>query len=153
MDKQEQKMIDFVATCDDPDKLRTMAANAERLGASALKEAAKRRLFAILPSEQPGTLEYEVWRSIYALEDALREERGKTVLLARTRQKIKREGERKCVEDLVLGSESDGFKMLKDRDMLDLAFEAVALQFQSQFSDEVLEAARLRLEAAGYSGK
>ena len=149
-DKHVQKMMEFVAKCDDPAQLRTIAANAEEKGVIELTDAAKRRLFAVLPSEQPGTLEYEVWRSIFALEEALKEERGKTILLARTRQKIKKEGEHKCVEDLVMGKESEGFKMLKERDMLDLAFEAVALRFSEGFNDQVLAAAKERLIEAGY---
>lgn len=150
VDKQEQKMLEFVANCDDPDKLRGIASNAKRLGAVRLHDEAKRRLYMVLPSEQPGTLEYAVWQSIFALEDTLKEERGKTVLLARTRQKIKSHGEHKCVADLVLGKQSDGFDMLRDRQMLDLSFEAVGLNFAGQFSEDVLSAAKARLDSVGY---
>lgn len=150
MDKQEEKMIDYVASCNEPAKLRIIVDNAIAKNALALKKAAKRRLFEILPSEESGTLGYEVWRSIFALEDALKDERGKTVLLSRTRQKIKRDGEIKCVSDLVLKSESDGFKMLRDRGMLDLAFEAVALRFPEQFDPPVIAAAQKRLDDTGY---
>ena len=148
--EQEAKMIEFVATCDDPAKLRNIANNAKRAGANDLFDAAKRRLFAVLPSEEPGTLEYEVWQSIYALEHTLKEERGKTVLLSRTRQKIKSHGEHRCVADLVCGKQSEGFDMLLDRAMLDLSFEAVALRFAGDFSPEVLDAARARLDGVGY---
>ena len=150
MDAAEAKMIEFVASCDDPKKLRTIAANARNAGKVDLFKAAKLKLFSVLPSEAPGTLEYEVWQSIYALEDALKEERGKTVLLSRTRQKIKAQGEQKCVADLVCGKRSEGFDMLKERDMLDLSFEAVALRFPDRFEPEVLAAAEVRLEGVGH---
>ena len=149
-DATEAKMIEYVSNCEDADKLRNIAKNAKSAGKDALAEAAKRKLFSVMPSEAPGTLEYEVWQSIFALEDALKDERGKTVLLSRTRQKIKAQDEQRCVADLVCGKPSDGFEMLMDRDMLDLSFEAVALRFPERFTKEVLAAARMRLEGVGY---
>lgn len=150
-EKQVQLMLSKVAVSTSADDLRKIIRNAAINGVSDLERAAKLRLFAILPKEEPGTLAYEVWQSIYALEETLKEERGKTILLSRTRQKIARQGEQKCVADLIVGSASDGFRMLADRDMLHLAFEAIALKFSNEFSTEVLAAARNRLSEAGYS--
>jgi hypothetical protein len=147
---QVTKMLEFVARCDVPDKLRQVAKNAEKHGESALAMAARLRLYEVLPAEKPGTIEHAVWQSIYALEDVLKQERGKTILLSRTRQKIARHGEVKCVDDLVCGPPSDGFQMLLDRNMLDLSFEAVALKFQDKFCQASLDAARRRLQAVGY---
>ncbi|WP_298469589.1 hypothetical protein [uncultured Erythrobacter sp.] len=150
MTDQEAKMIEFVRTCVDAEKLRGIAANAHRSGAEELFRVAKLKLFEILPNEQPGTFEHDVWQSIFALEDALSTERGKTIRLARTRQKIARVGELQTVKDLILGTESEGFKMLAERSMLHLAFEAVALRHSAKFEFATLEAARERLTKAGY---
>jgi hypothetical protein len=100
--------------------------------------------------DEPGTVEHAVWQSIYALEDVLKQERGKTIMLSRTRQKIGRSGEIQCIADIVLGAPSEGFRMLLERDLLELSFEAVALQFSEKFNVEVLEAAKARLCDAGY---
>ena len=81
----------------------------------------------------------------------LKQERGKTIMLSRTRQKIGRQGVTACVADLVLGSASDGFRMLEEREMLDLSFEAIALKFPEKFEFRVLEAARKRLFDSGYA--
>ena len=112
-----------------------------------IARAASLKLYSVMPSAEPGTLEYDVWRSIYALEGALKDERGKTVMLGRTRQKIARDGEVKTVADLVRGTASDGFRMLRDRDMDDHTFEAVALRHRERFEDDVLKAASARLAA------
>lgn len=150
-DQQAARMIEFIASCEEPAKLRTIASNASAKGVEEVFRAAKLRLFEILPQEEPGTMEYHVWQAIYALEDALSEERGKTIRLARTRQKIARQGELACVADLVLGSPSEGFRMLVERDMLDLSFEAVALKHPHRFDEAVLAAARERLADVGFS--
>jgi hypothetical protein len=126
--------------------LLNLAKNAARHGEVEIEQAALRKLYSIMPSQQPGTLEYDVWQSIYALEDTLKRERGKTVMLSRTRQKIKKDGEKKTVHDLVNGKVSDGFKMLMDRDMPELTFEAVALKHAENFDQETLDKAKVRLE-------
>jgi len=111
-----------------------------------------RRLYEVSPAAQAGTLEHAVWRSIYALEDALTEERGKTTRLARTRQKIAREGEAKTVADLVTKSASDGYRMLMERGWPGLAqlaevgfFREVRVKGFDSMQTRTLIAARMRL--------
>jgi hypothetical protein len=142
--------LDYIATCRDPDKLRQISANAQKQGNEAVREAARRRLYEVLPAEQPGTLEYEVWQSIHALEDTLSDERGQTIRLSRTRQKIKRDTEAQTVADLILKRASEGFHMLVERNLPELTFEAVALKHPDRFEDHVLEAALVRLREVGY---
>ena len=136
-----------IANRTSPNELRQIAKNARAKGEEEVRLAAQRRLYEVLPSEQPGTLEYDVWQSIYALEGELSDERGKTVRLSRTRQKITRDKEAKTVADLIMGSPSEGYRMLIDRDMEDLTFEAVALRHPDRFEQRVLDAARDRLSA------
>lgn len=147
---QVARMIAYVATCTSPPQLRQIATNAARAGLPDLETTALRRLYAVLPEAQPGTLAHDVWRSIHALEGTLSRERGRTTLLSRTRQKIGRDGEHTTVRDLVLKwGESEGFTMLVARGMADLTFEAVALRHADQFETSVLTAARQRLSAFG----
>lgn len=144
-----QRSLAFIETCDDPVKLRQMAVNAASKGVREVERAARLRLYAVLPSEQPGTLEYDVWQSIHCLEDTLSLERGKTIRLSRTRQKIGRDGEHKTVADLILGAQSEGFVMLVERNMPELTFEAVALKHTNRFEEPVIAAAKERLKRAG----
>ncbi|WHU01195.1 hypothetical protein [Sphingomonas sp. NIBR02145] len=143
------RALALIEGTDDPDGLRKIAANARRQGNEVVARAAKLRLYSVLPSEEPGTLEYDVWQSIFALEGTLSEERDKTIRLSRTRQKISRDLEQQTVEDLVLGKQSEGFDLLVERDMGELTFEALALRHPDRFEAAILDAAKSRLSAAG----
>ena len=84
------RMLEFVSSCDDPEKLRVIIENARRRGATELADSAFRRLVSILPSEQPGTVEHDFWRTVHTFEHVLTEENGRTTRLSRTRQKVHR---------------------------------------------------------------
>lgn len=150
LDDLIKRALARINLCADPKQLRQMAANALEQDQHIVRHAAELRLYAILPAEKPGTLEYDVWRSIFALEGALSAERGKTTRLARTRQKIARDGEHRTVADLVVGKASDGFQKLLERNMPELTFEAVALRHAERFDDEITAAAKARLVGAGF---
>lgn len=144
------KVLEMIAACDDETKLRNWISNANREGAEEVEDAARRRLIAVRAyrdiddPNDPVVLDF--WKSITALENELSEERGKTIRLSRTRQKIARVGVEKTLTDLALQAQpSDGYHLLKARGMLDLSAEAVVLRYPKRFAQEVLEAARLRL--------
>jgi hypothetical protein len=144
-----RRALERIAQCNDPKDLRRMADNAKTAGNDEVREAALRKLYAVSPAAQPGTLEHDVWQSIFALEGALKDERGKTILLSRTRQKIARDGEVVTVADLVIKPPSDGYRMLLDRGWPELTFEAVALRHPDRFDPVVLDAASKRLAGSG----
>lgn len=143
------RAMQTIEGCVDPKGLRQIAANARKKGELTVARAADLRLYAILPSEAPGTFEHDVWQSIHALEGTLTVERVKTTRLNRTRRKIIRVGEFETVKDLILSTKpSDGFFMLIERQMSNLTFEAVALRHPDRFDEFVLKAAVARLQSA-----
>lgn len=148
-DERIRRALEWIANSSDPALLRQVAENAARAGNDEVKSAALRRLYSISPDALPGTLEHDVWQSIFALEGALKEERGKTVLLSRTRQKIKRDGEQNTVADLINKSPSEGYRMLIERGWPELTFEAVALRHRERFGAPIIEAAEKRLSESG----
>lgn len=103
-----------------------------------------------MPSEEPGTVEHDFWQTIHAFEYALTEERGKTIRLARTRQKIGRVGIVQTLEDWALSKKTtDGFDMLLERGMPELTGEAIILRHPDAFDLDTQAAARERLKQAG----
>ena len=87
-----EKALESITKCDDPEKLRTWIKNARNKHAEDVADAAFRKLISIVPSEQPGTVEHDFWQMINAFEYTLSQERGRTTRLSRTRQKITRDG-------------------------------------------------------------
>ena len=66
---------------------------------------------------------------------------------SRTRQMIDRYGEIQALSRLMISADlQQGFKALRDRNQLDLTFEAIVVRHPEAFSDEAVEAARWRLE-------
>jgi hypothetical protein len=144
------KALASIAVATDPAKLRTLRENAQRLGDSEVEEAAFKRLIEILPEEAPGSIEHDFWKTIFAFEELLRDERGKTVRLSRTRQKIDRVGVMQTLIDFALSKKpTDGFNMLIERGLPELTGEALVLKHSVHFDPAVVAAAKSRLQEAG----
>lgn len=144
------RALEFIETCVDAKKLDQMIRNARKQRETDVEQAAMRRLYEVKPEAQPGTLEHDVWRSIFALEGALSAERGKTIRLSRTRQKIREVREAATVADLILKKgPSQGFHMLIARQWHELTFEWVALRHPKRFDEHVRQAAKTRLSGFG----
>jgi hypothetical protein len=146
----ESKALSQIAQLDNPEKLKQLIDNARRQKSDIVQRAAFLRLCEIQPEASPGTVQYDVWKSIHALEEMKRDERGKTVRLSRTRQKISRDGEAKTAADLALKQNpSPGFIDLISLGHPELTFEAVVLRHPKTFAPAVTAAARHRLQSVG----
>jgi hypothetical protein len=142
-------ILTFIAQCDDVGKLKTLIKNARARNATNVADAAFRKLISLVPSELPGTAEHDFWQTIHAFEHILTEERGRTTRLARTRQKVARVGAMQTLIDWALSDkETEGFKMLLERNMAELTGEAIVLRHSDRFEPNVVSAARNRLTNA-----
>lgn len=144
------KALAAIASTTDPEKLRTLRDNAHRLGVPEVAEAAFRRLVEILPEDAPGSIEHDFWKTIFAFEELLRDERGKTVRLSRTRQKIDRVGVMQTLVDFALSKKpTEGFSMLIERGLPEFTGEALVLKHSLHFDPTVVTAAESRLQSVG----
>ena len=135
----------FIDGCDNPESLRNLIERAKAEGAPVVAEAAFKKLVGLVPAEQPGTVEYDFWVTVNAFEEVLKQERGRTTRLSRTRQKVGRVGVVQTLEDWAEGGKTEGFDMLIERDMPELTGEAIVLRHPEHFSAKALAAARKRL--------
>lgn len=95
-------------------------------------------------------IELRFWEIIEALEQSWKQQRGKTVLASRTRQKVKRVGVTKTVEDIVVGKKpSAGFHHLVEVNLHQHLFEYLVLECPEAFSPAAARAAELRLRDHG----
>ncbi len=145
-----------VEEMDDPEKLRNLMANAGRMGVAPVEEAAFRRLALVQTVAQtedadiaPDSIEYDLWQTIFAHEQLLREERGKAVRLTKTRTRLTKSGAVKALETFAdATADQAGFDTLMARGWSDLTGEAVILRHPDVFDDATRDAAAARLEAA-----
>lgn len=151
---QVARALETVPTIDDPVRLRALIANARRMGEPSVAEAAFHRLCDVGAQTDDGAgkgeVERDFWAAVHAVEEILREERGRAVRMTRTRQKATKMGERRTLEESCLAAAAgEGFDALLKRGMSGLTGEAVVIRHAAEFSDEAVAAARARLAAAG----
>jgi hypothetical protein len=142
------KILAYIDKCDDPQKLRDLIKNAKKQGESELANAAFRKLVSLVPGEDPGTLEHDFWSSIQAFEQIKGDAAGKTIKLGYTRRMVKTKGIAETLKGWALGKETEGFDSLIDLGMPELTGEAIVLRHPTQFTPDVVKAARARLVAA-----
>ena len=133
----------------DPQRLRVLMRNAERLGRPDVKDNAFRRLCALEGVACEDALERDFYTTLNAYEELLTEKNGRTTKASRTRQKLQRKGPRKCLADWALGHPTDGFHTLVERGMWELTGEYLVVKHHSQFEPHVVRAARERLNDIG----
>lgn len=144
---QREKLLQLISAETDPKKLKSWMENARKQAADDVYQAAFRKLCSLSGRDLNDPLDREFQEVMSALETALTEARGRTTRLNRTRQKLSRVGVRQLLSDLaVKPSPSDGFLYLLEFGMADMSAESLIVKHRSDFSDDVVQAARNRLE-------
>jgi hypothetical protein len=91
-------------------------------------------------------LERDFWAAIAAAEELATQKNGRKTLLNRTRQKVKRVGIKKCLEDWAFHKgTTQGFEILVNGGYSELTGEAIVIRHATEFSDDVVNAAKQRL--------
>ena len=142
--------LDRIAVMTDPEGLRNMMANARRLDAEPVREAAFRRLAAVQSEGEEGSVENAVWQMVHAVEQIRREAAGKTIRLSYLRRDIQRVGAAGAIGKLVRKpGPSERFDDLMGLDLPGYTAEAIVLAHPDAFDDQTRAAATARLDGAG----
>ena len=86
------KILETIAACKDVSKLNNYIDNAIRKNVSIVREAAIRQLASLTPNYEPGTLEFDFWKTVKTYELVLWEDEKTTVNLFKTRKKAETNG-------------------------------------------------------------
>ena len=134
----------------DPTALRTILANAARLGDNDIWRRAFRRLCALEGLDQADPLHRDFYETLAAYEQLLTEKNGRTTKATRTRQKLKNKGVIQCLEDWAISSApTEGFDLLIRNGLVELTGEYLVLRYPAHFSTRAVAAARARLSGLG----
>ena len=63
------KILASIAGSTDADQLRRFRENAQRMGVTAVADAAFRRLIEVIPEQAPESIEHDFWMTIHAFEE------------------------------------------------------------------------------------
>lgn len=137
-----------IAALKTPDQCLVLAKNARERGRPDLALRAERRRIELQSAmyDARSDAEKEALQAVYAYELALSELRGRNVRANRTWQVIRKRGVIEAVERIVLKkTESQGYRILIDKGLEDMCFEAVVLRHPKVFSDDAVRASEERI--------
>ncbi len=136
----------------DPDKLRKLMANAQRLGHEDYAFQIQIRIAQLAGLKFKDPLEREFWTAVTCAEEIKTQQNGKTTKLAKTRLKHKKVGAMGCLADWAMeAGPTEGFQILVDHGRAELTGEAIVVRHAERFSAEVVTGAARKLEAQGIS--
>jgi hypothetical protein len=130
----------------DPRSLRNLLGNALRAEPHDLVLQCQVRIAKLAGAQYETALERDFWAAIAAAEELATQKNGRKTLLNRTRQKVKRVGIKKCLEDWAFHKgTTQGFEILVNGGYSELTGEAIVIRHATEFSDDVVNAAKQRL--------
>jgi hypothetical protein len=116
---------------------------------AALAREAQRRAIELRANAQNAKsgVETELWKALFAYEEILSDKNKKKTLANRTRPMIKSYGIIGAAEKVVNRSiEAKGYKVLVEKGLQDMTFEAVIVRFPEAFAKGIVKLCQERLE-------
>jgi hypothetical protein len=127
-------------------QLQTVMRNAKRQGREDIYNEAFRRRCELEGIDYDDPLEREFHVTLAAYEELLAEKHGHKQPASYTRRKLRDKGVVQCLQDWALDTkETDGFRTLIDRDLIELTGEYLVTKYPDRFSAEAVSRAKLRL--------
>ena len=129
------------------DDLRTLMANAKRLGRDDVWRDAFRRLCVLEGADQTDPLHRDFYEMLAAYEHLLSERNARATRATPTRLKAKNKGVVHLLEEWAMSkTPTEGYELLVAKGMPELTGEHLVLKYPEQFSAEAIAAAKARVE-------
>lgn len=149
-EKPKGNIPEFIQKLTQPSELKNVMANAKEKGRMDVYWAAFERLCIVQGKNHENPMLKDFYAMLSAYESLLSERNGKNTSASRTRQKINRLEEKKCLEDWALSKKATpGFLLLVENNLPQYTAEAVVLKYANEFSNDVVSSAKKRLEDHG----
>ena len=147
MEKTEFVTKDNVHEATNLEKIRSLMANAERLGEDEVVKRCKKRIFEIAGNEGKTEIEIRLFQALAAYEEILREKHNKAVRANYTKRKIQNKGAIQTLTDWALDKKvTPGFEALVSQGLEDFTGEKIVIDFAEEFPVEVVESASIKLK-------
>jgi len=138
-----------ISSYTDAKQLQILMTNAKRQGREAIYNEAFRRRCELEGINYDDPLEREFHVTLAAYEELLAEKHGRRQPAGYTRRKLRDKGVVQCLEDWAMDTkETDGFRTLVDRGMIELTGEYLVTKYPKRFSPEAVRRATARLSDA-----
>ena len=147
MEKTEFVTKDNVHEATNLEKIRSLMANAERLGDDEVVKRCKKRIFEIAGNEGKTEIEIRLFQALAAYEEILREKHNKAVRANYTKRKIQNKGAIQTLTDWALDKKvTPGFEALVSQGLEDFTGEKIVIDFAEEFPVEVVDSASIKLK-------
>lgn len=138
---------DNVHEATDVPRIRSLMANAERLGEDELVLKCKQRIFELAGGDGSSEIEKRLFQALAAYEEILLEKHGRAVKATYTERKIKDKGVIKTLTDWALDTKvTPGFEALVSQGLEDFTGEKIVIDFADEFPAAVVDAAKRKFD-------
>ena len=138
------------STMTDPQRIRVLMQNAQARKEDGLARLCLRRIFELGGADQPDPLVRRLWQTVTAYEETLRLKVGRAQRQTKVRKKIETKGPLAAIVELTMAKDvTPGFIAVIDAGMAEFTGEYIVLEYPDSFDEEVVQAARTRLEGFG----
>ena len=129
------------------DDLRTLMANAKRLGRDDVWREAFRRFCALEAADQTDPLHRGFFEMLAAYEHLLAERNARATRASPIRLRARNKGVVQCLEECTTGkTPTEGYELLTEKGFPEFTGEHLVLKYADRFSPAAVAAARARIE-------
>lgn len=138
------------STMTDPKRIRVLMQNALDRNEEGLARLCLRRIFELGGEGHPDPLVQRLWQVVTAYEETMKAKHGRAKRETKLRKQIETKGPLLALAALATAKDvTPGFLTVIDAGMAEFTGEYLVLEYADSFEDNVVQAARTRLEGFG----